>query len=72
MGTLYFCIFGAYALSFWFGYKFLTDPNENYNVETMMAVSFKIFECFIGILKYFPVDLPQALLAYTYAVNILS
>lgn len=39
MGTLFFCIFCAYALSFWFGYQLLSDPDENYDVETMIAVS---------------------------------
>ncbi|KAI8436923.1 hypothetical protein MSG28_010349, partial [Choristoneura fumiferana] len=38
MGTLFFCIFCAYALSFWFGYQLLSDPNENYDVETMIAL----------------------------------
>ncbi|KAI8436928.1 hypothetical protein MSG28_010354 [Choristoneura fumiferana] len=42
MGTLFFCIFCAYALSFWFGYQLLSDPNENYDVETMIAVFFGV------------------------------
>ncbi|XP_059052240.1 ATP-dependent translocase ABCB1-like [Achroia grisella] len=38
MGILYFCIFGSYALSFWFGYKLTIDEPEIYNVATMLAV----------------------------------
>ncbi|KAM3965254.1 ATP-dependent translocase ABCB1-like [Aphomia sociella] len=38
MGFLYFCIFGSYSLSFWFGYKLTVDEPEIYNVATMFAV----------------------------------
>lgn len=39
MGTLFFCIFCAYALSFWFGYKLMVEEPETYDVNTMIAVS---------------------------------
>lgn len=39
MGFLFFCIFCAYALSFWFGYRLMVDEPENYDVSTMIAVS---------------------------------
>ncbi|XP_053600258.1 ATP-dependent translocase ABCB1-like isoform X2 [Plodia interpunctella] len=42
MGTLFFCIFSAYALSFWFGYKLMIDEPENYDVSTMIAVFFGV------------------------------
>ncbi|XP_047990871.1 ATP-dependent translocase ABCB1-like [Leguminivora glycinivorella] len=42
MGTLFFCIFCAYALSFWFGYQFISNPEEDYDVETMIAVFFGV------------------------------
>ncbi|KAL4715421.1 hypothetical protein ACJJTC_015324, partial [Scirpophaga incertulas] len=42
MGTLFFCIFCSYALSFWFGYQLIVDENENYNVDTMVAVFFGV------------------------------
>ncbi|XP_060800783.1 ATP-dependent translocase ABCB1 isoform X2 [Amyelois transitella] len=42
MGTLFFCIFAAYALSFWFGYKLMVDEPENYDVSTMIAVFFGV------------------------------
>ncbi|XP_052753180.1 ATP-dependent translocase ABCB1-like isoform X2 [Galleria mellonella] len=38
MGILFFCIFGSYALSFWFGYKLTVDEPEIYNVATILAV----------------------------------
>ncbi|XP_052753334.1 ATP-dependent translocase ABCB1-like [Galleria mellonella] len=42
MGILFFCIFGSYALSFWFGYKLTVDEPEIYNVATMIAVFMNI------------------------------
>jgi hypothetical protein len=39
MGTLFFCIFCSYALSFWFGYQLVIDETENYEVDNMIAVS---------------------------------
>ncbi|KAG7308521.1 hypothetical protein JYU34_005733 [Plutella xylostella] len=41
MGTLFFCIFCAYALSFWFGFQFITN-DDAYDVETMIAVFFGV------------------------------
>lgn len=38
MGTLFFCIFCSYALSFWFGYQFMRDDPDNYDVQTMISV----------------------------------
>ncbi|KPI95628.1 Multidrug resistance protein 3 [Papilio xuthus] len=42
MGVLYFCIFGSYALSFWFGFKLMFDEPETYDVNTMLAVFFGV------------------------------
>lgn len=42
MGFLMFCIFATYALAFWFGFKLITDETENYDGETMIAVSITI------------------------------
>ncbi|XP_072949349.1 ATP-dependent translocase ABCB1 [Epargyreus clarus] len=42
MGTLFFCIFCTYALSFWFGYQLMVNEPENYDVETMIAVFFGV------------------------------
>ncbi|KAG6459009.1 hypothetical protein O3G_MSEX011164 [Manduca sexta] len=42
MGTLFFCIFCSYALSFWFGYRLMVDEPENYDVATMIAVFFGV------------------------------
>ncbi|CAH2048678.1 unnamed protein product, partial [Iphiclides podalirius] len=42
MGVLYFCIFGSYALSFWFGYKLMIEEPETYDVNTMLAVFFGV------------------------------
>ncbi|XP_047533221.1 ATP-dependent translocase ABCB1-like [Vanessa atalanta] len=42
MGTLFFCIFCAYALSFWFGYKLMVEEPETYDVDTMIAVFFGV------------------------------
>ncbi|XP_021202654.1 ATP-dependent translocase ABCB1 isoform X2 [Bombyx mori] len=42
MGFLFFCIFCAYALSFWFGYRLMVDEPENYDVSTMIAVFFGV------------------------------
>ncbi|XP_059052143.1 ATP-dependent translocase ABCB1-like isoform X2 [Achroia grisella] len=42
MGILFFCIFGSYALSFWFGYKLTVDEPDIYNVATMIAVFMNI------------------------------
>ncbi|KAH9634092.1 hypothetical protein HF086_001294 [Spodoptera exigua] len=36
MGCLFFCIFCAYALSFWFGYRLMVT--DDYEVSTMIAV----------------------------------
>ncbi|XP_053599617.1 ATP-dependent translocase ABCB1-like isoform X2 [Plodia interpunctella] len=42
MGTLFLCIFCAYALSFWFGYRLMVEEPENYDVSTMVAVFFGV------------------------------
>ncbi|XP_045536492.1 ATP-dependent translocase ABCB1 [Papilio machaon] len=42
MGALYFCIFGSYALSFWFGFKLMFDEPGTYDVNTMLAVFFGV------------------------------
>ncbi|XP_026327715.1 multidrug resistance protein 1-like isoform X2 [Hyposmocoma kahamanoa] len=42
MGILFFCIFCAYALSLWFGYKLINDVTENYDISTMIAVFFGV------------------------------
>ncbi|XP_022125383.2 ATP-dependent translocase ABCB1 [Pieris rapae] len=42
MGTLFFCIFCSYALSFWFGNEFIQNEPENYDVDTMIAVFFGV------------------------------
>ncbi|XP_061383690.1 ATP-dependent translocase ABCB1-like [Danaus plexippus] len=42
MGTLFFCIFCAYALSFWFGYRLMVEEPETYDVDTMIAVLFGV------------------------------
>ncbi|XP_045448213.1 ATP-dependent translocase ABCB1 [Melitaea cinxia] len=42
MGMLFFCIFCAYAMSFWFGYRLMVDEPENYDVDTMIAVFFGV------------------------------
>ncbi|XP_039753186.1 ATP-dependent translocase ABCB1-like [Pararge aegeria] len=42
MGTLFFCIFCAYALSFWFGYRLMVLEPETYDVNTMIAVFFGV------------------------------
>lgn len=42
MGFLFFCIFCAYAMSFWFGYRLMVDEPENYDVSTMIAVFFGV------------------------------
>ncbi|XP_038209704.1 ATP-dependent translocase ABCB1-like [Zerene cesonia] len=42
MGTLFFCIFSSYAMSFWFGYSFMVNEPENYDVDTMVAVFFGV------------------------------
>ncbi|KAM3965199.1 ATP-dependent translocase ABCB1-like [Aphomia sociella] len=42
MGIVFFCIFGSYALSFWFGYKMTIDEPETYNVATMISVFMNI------------------------------
>lgn len=42
MGTLFFCIFCAYAMSFWFGYKLMVEEPETYDVDTMIAVFFGV------------------------------
>ncbi|CAG9561789.1 unnamed protein product [Danaus chrysippus] len=42
MGFIYFCLFGAYSLCYWFGYKLIVDEPETYNVDTMMAVLFGV------------------------------
>ncbi|XP_045772549.1 ATP-dependent translocase ABCB1-like [Maniola jurtina] len=42
MGTLFFCIFCAYALSFWFGYRLMVEEPETYDVNTMIAVFFGV------------------------------
>ncbi|CAK1551194.1 unnamed protein product [Leptosia nina] len=42
MGTLFFCIFCSYAMSFWFGYQFIENEEENYDVDTMIAVFFGV------------------------------
>ncbi|CAF4933946.1 unnamed protein product [Pieris macdunnoughi] len=42
MGTLFFCIFCSYALSFWFGNQFIQNEPENYDVDTMIAVFFGV------------------------------
>nr|XP_049698231.1 ATP-dependent translocase ABCB1 isoform X1 [Helicoverpa armigera]XP_049698232.1 ATP-dependent translocase ABCB1 isoform X2 [Helicoverpa armigera] len=41
MGLLFFCIFCAYALSFWFGYRLLST-DEDYDISTMIAVFFGV------------------------------
>ncbi|CAH1643412.1 unnamed protein product [Spodoptera littoralis] len=40
MGCLFFCIFCAYALSFWFGYRLMVT--DDYDVSTMIAVFFGV------------------------------
>ncbi|CAH0600439.1 unnamed protein product [Chrysodeixis includens] len=40
MGLLFFCIFCAYALSFWFGYQLM--QTDDYDVSTMIAVFFGV------------------------------
>ncbi|KAF9409367.1 hypothetical protein HW555_011261 [Spodoptera exigua] len=40
MGCLFFCIFCAYALSFWFGYRLMVT--DDYEVSTMIAVFFGV------------------------------
>ncbi|KAM3968188.1 ATP-dependent translocase ABCB1-like [Aphomia sociella] len=40
MGTLFFCIFCAYAMSFWFGYKLIIE--DGYEVSNMIAVFFGV------------------------------
>lgn len=40
MGVLFFCIFGSYGLSMYFGYWLMLNESENYDVSTMIAVSF--------------------------------
>ncbi|XP_041979050.1 ATP-dependent translocase ABCB1 [Aricia agestis] len=42
MGALFFCIFGSYALSFWFGYRLMVEEPETYDVDTMIAVFFGV------------------------------
>ncbi|XP_075982316.1 multi drug resistance 50 [Anticarsia gemmatalis] len=42
MGTLFLCIFCAYALSFWFGYQLMIEEPWNYDVSTMIAVFFGV------------------------------
>ncbi|XP_049873104.1 ATP-dependent translocase ABCB1-like [Pectinophora gossypiella] len=42
MGTLFFCIFCAYAMSFWFGYNLMMNEPENYDVSTMISVLFGV------------------------------
>nr|XP_032517288.1 ATP-dependent translocase ABCB1-like [Danaus plexippus plexippus] len=42
MGFIYFCLFGAYSLCYWFGYKLIVDEPETYDVDTMMAVLFGV------------------------------
>ncbi|CAH2096061.1 unnamed protein product [Euphydryas editha] len=42
MGLLFFCIFCAYAMSFWFGYRLMVDEPENYDVDTMISVFFGV------------------------------
>ncbi|VVC86623.1 unnamed protein product [Leptidea sinapis] len=42
MGTLFFCIFCSYALSFWFGYRFMVNDPDNYDVDTMISVFFGV------------------------------
>ncbi|XP_026765038.2 ATP-dependent translocase ABCB1-like isoform X1 [Galleria mellonella] len=40
MGTLFFCIFCAYAMSFWFGYKLIVE--DDYEISDMIAVFFGV------------------------------
>ncbi|XP_061383953.1 ATP-dependent translocase ABCB1-like isoform X2 [Danaus plexippus] len=42
MGLIYLCLFGSYSLCFWFGYKFMMDEPELYDVNTMIAVLFSV------------------------------
>ncbi|KAJ8733987.1 hypothetical protein PYW07_014538 [Mythimna separata] len=42
MGMLFMCIFCAYSLSFWFGYRLMVTDPENYDVSTMIAVFFGV------------------------------
>ncbi|KAJ0181234.1 hypothetical protein K1T71_003319 [Dendrolimus kikuchii] len=42
MGFLFFCIFCAYAMSFWFGYRLMVEEPQNYDVSTMIAVFFGV------------------------------
>ncbi|CAH0585608.1 unnamed protein product [Chrysodeixis includens] len=42
MGCLFFCIFGSYALSFYFGIFLVINDPDNYNADVMFSVFFGI------------------------------
>ena len=39
IGVMYFTIFGAYALAFWYGGKLIIEENPPYDVGVLLTVS---------------------------------
>ncbi|XP_043920640.1 ATP-dependent translocase ABCB1-like [Protopterus annectens] len=42
MGVVQFCIFGSYALAFWYGTKLAVDEPENYSIGRVITVFFSV------------------------------
>ena len=41
-GFLYLCLFGTYALAFWYGATLVLEPDSGYSIGTVLTVFFSV------------------------------